>query len=117
MDRPKTLLIDIDGVLLRHNFTYSRSRVTPDILPGVLDKFDEWDRKGYNIILLTGRRESERVLTETQLQLLGIIYDKLIMGVGGGTRVLINDYKAGSDSPTAVAICLKRDEGLCNVVI
>ena len=84
---------------------------------GVLDKLVEWDKKGYNLVLITGRRESMRRTTESQLASVGISYDQLIMGVGGGARVVINDLKPDSDSPTAIAINLSRNEGFKNVKI
>jgi histidinol phosphatase-like enzyme len=115
--RPKTLFIDIDGVLFKHKQLYSRSHSEPIVLPGVLEKFYEWDVLGYNIILVTGRRESEREATEKQLSDAGIIYDKLIMGIGGGDRIIINDFKIDSKIPTAHAICIDRDNGLLEVNI
>jgi hypothetical protein len=110
--RPKTLFIDVDGVLLEHNAVAKRATALPKVLPGVLDKIDEWDRKGYNIILTSGRRESERALTEEQLQSFGIIYDQLVMGIGGGQRILVNDFKLGSTDPTAIAVCIERNKGI-----
>ena len=116
--RPKTIFCDIDGTLIYHNGTLTDQVVTtPKILEGVREKLNEWDRKGYNIILTTGRRESLRKVTEEQLTQLGIIYDQMIMGLGGGSRVLINDLKTYSDKSTAVAINLKRNEGIKNVEV
>ena len=115
-ERPKTLFVDIDGTLLYHFGTgNTQSTIDPEVLPGVIEKFDEWDRKGYKLILVTGRRESERFATIKQLRKVGIVYDDLIMGLGGGTRVLINDNKPDSDNPTALAICIKRNEGISNI--
>ena len=78
---------------------------------------DEWDRLGYNIILTTGRKESQRQKTEEYLSNLGIIYDQLVMGIGGGDRVLINDRKPNSDRDTAYAISIDRNEGISDVKI
>ena len=39
------------------------------------------------------------------------------MGIGGGTRVLINDLKPDRDGDTAIAINLKRDIGVKDVEI
>jgi len=118
MKRPKTLFIDIDGtLLLHHEVANQQAKNTPVLLPGVLEKFEEWDRNGYNIILITGRRESERKLTEEQLNKVGIVYDRLIMGIGGGDRVIINDMKLNSSVPTAYAINLIRNIGLENIDI
>ena len=117
-NRPKTIFCDIDGTLIKHNGSLSRqAKSKPIILEGVLEKLDEWDRKCYNIILTTGRKESLRSVTEKQLGALGIYYDQLIMGIGGGYRVLINDLKPDNSEPTALAINLRRNEGIKNVVI
>lgn len=114
--RPKTLFIDIDGTLLKHHGSgIGQALVVPELLPGVRERFDEWDRKGYRIILITGRRESERDFTEKQLHTVGIVYDCMIMGVGGGQRVLINDYKPDATDPTAIAICVERNTGILNI--
>ena len=72
-------------------------------------------KKGYNIILTTGRKESLRQVTEKQLSDVGIFYDQLVMGLGGGVRVLINDLKEDSDMITAVAICVDRDKGISKI--
>ena len=85
-----------------------------------MEKLEEWDKKDYNIILLTGRRESMRKLTEDSLRSLGIFYDKLIMGVGGGQRVLINDLKPNKNdenNPTAIAINLERNIGISSIEV
>jgi hypothetical protein len=39
------------------------------------------------------------------------------MGIGGGVRVLINDYKPDNTEETAVAITLKRNEGINKIEI
>lgn len=116
--RPKTLFIDIDGVLLKHHGSGNeQSKLKPELLPGVKDKLDEWDRKGYRFILVTGRRESERKATEEQLHSVGIVYDYLIMGVGGGQRVMINDFKPNKTNPTALAMCVERNKGVIDIDI
>jgi hydroxymethylpyrimidine pyrophosphatase-like HAD family hydrolase len=117
-NRPKTLFIDIDGTLLKHHGTGNRqAHISPSVLPGTLEKLDEWDRKGYRFIIVTGRRESERSTTEEQLKQTGIVYDALIMGLGGGQRIVINDTKPNSDAPTAEAICVKRNYGIRDIKI
>jgi len=118
INKPKTVFIDIDGTVFEHQGqTTTICEKTPVVLPGVKDKFDEWDRLGYNIIITTGRRESFREITEKQLKEAGLFYDQLVMGIGGGARVLINDMKPHTDEATAVAITLTRNEGLGGVKI
>lgn len=113
--RPKTIICDIDGTLIKHHGNLSQQLLKePELLPGTLEKLNEWDRKGYQIILLTGRKESMRKITEEYLSKMGIFYDKLIMGVTSGERVLINDNKP-SGQKTAFAVCIERNEGLKEV--
>ena len=118
-NKPKTIICDIDGVLLRHNNNGLSNQIleNPKPLDGTIEKLTEWDSKGYNIILITGRRESQRKNTEKQLTMYGVFYDQLVMGVGGGDRVVINDRKPNSDKDTAYAINLYRNEGIENVKI
>jgi ribonucleotide monophosphatase NagD (HAD superfamily) len=113
-DRPKTILCDIDGTLIKHCGDICNQHLVREnvLLDKTLDKLREWDLKGYKIILITGRRESTRAETEKQLSHLGIIYDQLVMGVTGGIRVLINDTKPNDDTPTSIAVNVKRNQGI-----
>ena len=117
--RPKTIFCDIDGTLVEHPKTPSEiasgEHTSLKVLPGVIKQLTDWDAKGYTIILITGRKESLRSQTEKQLDAAGIFYDRLIMGIGGGPRVLINDYKPNNTTAPATAICVSRDVGLENI--
>lgn len=115
-ERPKTVFCDIDGCLIRHKGDITMQyKYDAEVLPGTLRKIREWDKKGYCIILTTGRKESVRKDTERQLADAGIIYDQLVMGIGGGIRVLINDRKPDSEEDTAIAINLTRNKGFDKV--
>ena len=116
-NKPKTIICDIDGVLLEHRNQGLSSQLNSGPLRGTIEKINEWDAKGYNIILITGRRESLRDKTEQQLLMYDIFYDQLIMGVGGGDRIVVNDRKPNSDRDTAYAINLNRNEGIQDVKI
>lgn len=111
----KTIFIDIDGTVLRHNGDLS-TQVLSDcpVLDGAIHKFNEWNRKGYHIILTTGRKECMRELTKSQLQGAGLFYDQLIMGLPRGQRVLINDSKPDVET-TAIAFTVKRNSGIAEI--
>jgi hypothetical protein len=93
-----------------------REDFTPEEINGVSEKITEWVTKGYIIVLTTARKESMRRVTEKQLSSIGVIYDYLIMGLGSGTRYLINDNKLDGEK-TAFAITLDRDKGIKDVNI
>ena len=117
--RPKTIFCDIDGTLVKH-FPPTKTtnpNLKLELLPNTLEKLLEWDKLGYNIILVSGRRESSRQATEKQLSNLGIIYDQLILGIGGGKRFLINDKKDYSNEDYAMAINLSRNIGIGDINI
>ena len=117
--RPATIFCDIDGTLVTHSKPTVAQLPEHELvlLEGTLDKLLEWDKLGYRIILTTGRKESLRKVTETQLAKAGIIYDQLIMGIGGGKRYLINDKKPKGTENYAVAINLERNKGIQNINI
>jgi NDP-sugar pyrophosphorylase family protein len=115
-NKPKTIFCDLDGTVLKHCHKFSDlNQIDPEVLPGVNNKFNEWDSKGYKIILTTARKESAREMTENHLKSLGICWDHLIMGVSSGVRVLINDKLKDEDNDRSVAINLITDSGFDSV--
>ena len=105
----KTIFIDIDGTIINQKKDLSNVVLEEAIiLPGVLEKFNSWNWKGYNIIVTTGRKESTRDKTEDELRSLGLFWDHLIMGLdAGGERVLINN---SDEHDTAQAITVKTNQ-------
>jgi hypothetical protein len=110
------ILCDLDGVIFRKdgNDTVQTNSTGKDLvlLPGVLEKFNDWCAKGYSIILTTARKRSTRENTERQLREHGLFWDQLIMGIPGGTRVIINDLKPDKKYVMAVAVNLERNVGM-----
>jgi hypothetical protein len=113
---PKTIFLDIDGCVLKHNGGNLSETIKeePELLPGVLEKLNQWESLGYQIIFTTSRKESLRKFTEEQLLKVGISFDQLIMGLTMGERILINDLKPNGIH-TARTIELKRNAGLTTI--
>jgi len=108
----KTVICDIDGTLV----TYRKDSKgiishTHEELPGVVEKLNRWENQGCRIILMTGRRESLRKITEDALVDLGIPFDMLLMGFADTGRVLINDE---GSKIKAHSVSLPRNEGFNN---
>lgn len=115
-EKPKTIFCDIDGTLIKHVHRFSHVGMEPAIpLPGVVEKFNEWDSKGHKIILTTARKESARSITEKQLNEIGLCWDQLIMGVSSGERILINDKYLKNDRDRASSINVVTDLGFKNI--
>ena len=117
MSRSKTIFCDLDGTLVKHSnpIDVQNPNLELEVLPGTHKRLVEWDTKGYYIVITTGRKESARQPTIKQLSRAGIIYDQLIMGFGGGDRILINDRKKDSERNTASVINLTRNKGVKDV--
>jgi hypothetical protein len=108
-----TIFLDLDATVWEQGdpVEISKPGYQPKMILGVLDKIREWDSKNYNIILTTGRKESLREVTIKQLSYAGIVYDQLVMGLGGGDRVLINNKRRNGDL-SAIAICPDYNKGI-----
>lgn len=115
--RPRTLICDIDGTIIKHCGDITKQSNCSEILPGVKEFWKKIDRKCWKIILITGRRESERETTIAMLKKIGIFYDELIMGATSGPRILINDLKPDSTEPMALAVNLIRNKGMMGLDI
>ena len=108
----------MDGTLVKHcgdPCLVTNPNYELEVLPGAHNKLREWDDAGYHIVITTGRKKSAKESTIKQLQRAGILYDQLILGFGGGDRILINDRKVDSSRDTAYSINVKRNEGVENI--
>ena len=111
-----TIFCDLDGTLWEQGdpTEIAKPGYQPKIIHGTVDKIREWDSKGFKIILTTGRKESLRDVTVKQLSYAGIVYDQLVMGIGGGSRVLINDLRANGEK-SAFVYQPSRNEGIAGI--
>lgn len=110
--KPKTIFCDIDGTILKHVHRFSDIVDTePKLLNGVRDKINQWDSQGHRIIFVTARKESARDVTEKHLKQLGLCWDHLVMGVGGGERILINDKLNSNHKDRAYSVNVITNAG------
>ena len=110
----KTVICDIDGTISKYMGAGHKKIMEQDheVLPGVVEKFRQWESVGHRIILITGRRESVRQRTEDELRRMGIPFDVLLMGYADSGRVLINDI---GSKVKAHAVNVERDAGMVDV--
>lgn len=109
---PHTWIIDIDGTILKHN---GHKEYGDQLLAGVKEF---WQRIPVEdtIILMSAREELYAEATLDFLRSNGLRYDQVIFGLPKGERILINDMKP-SGLDTALAINVRRDEGLDELVL
>ena len=106
------MFIDVDGTIFKHLHTISDVQTNdPEILPGVIQKINEWDSQGHKIVFVTARKESTRQITEQHLRKYGLAWDILIMGVASGERIIINDKLYDNHADRATAINVVTNQG------
>lgn len=112
--KQSVVFCDIDGCILKVPEKANLTKIlnNSELLPGVAEKFNAWDKAGHKIILTTGRPTSTRAATEAQLRSHGLFWHELLMDMGSNKRYLINDIHPDYGEDTAIAVNLKRNEGL-----
>ena len=98
----KTLFVDFDGTTFEH--------ATENILPGTKEKFDEWNDKGYTIIITNARPSSSQEQTIRALDENCLLYHAVIFDLPNGDRVVLNDLKEGRER--AFAYNVERNGGI-----
>ena len=112
MEKKSTIFCDIDGTIFKYRKFENYKEEKCQVLPGVLNRLNKWKSGGHMIILTTARPEDLREHTIEELELSNIPYDRLVMGIERGSRILINDKDPKFNLPRAVGINLERDKGM-----
>jgi len=108
----KTIFCDIDGTLCVHHEDIVRQHSEElQLLPETIEVLKEWEKNGYRVILVTGRKKSHRKQLEQQLRNAGIFWDDLIMGLSNGPRCIVNDMKEGGEQ-RAIGLNVVRNQGI-----
>lgn len=105
-----TVFCDIDGVLLENGSKFIKGGWST---PGIKENIDvlaklQKENKLF-LILTTSRPESEKTYVYKKLKKYGLVPDGFIGGLPHSKRVLINDYSATNQYPTAISLNLKRN--------
>ena len=113
-----TYFVDIDGTIVKYRKFTELSSTPPEPIQDVIDYLNEQFSNGAVIIVTTARPDSYRLLTEHELNVIGLKYNQIVMNCGRGSRIILNDLDPDNlEIPRAVGINLKRDEGLKNITI
>jgi histidinol phosphatase-like enzyme len=109
-----TYFVDIDGTLVKYRKFTEINEVPLTPIQSVIDKVNSEYDNGAHIVITTARPIEFELFTKQELEKIGIKYHQLIMGIGRGTRYVINDRDPEApDVDRAVGINLNRNEGLC----
>lgn len=102
----KTWLIDIDGVIFKHNKYLEKNDDTVNTNFSLLFRKIKKEDK---VILLTSRKSKFKEITFKTLKKASIKYDQIIFNLPKGERILINDIKPGG-LKTAICMNTKRND-------
>ena len=111
----KTIFSDIDGTLIEQVRFEELDANVVNVLPGVVEKMNEWYEAGHYIVLTTARPDYLRLITTLQMEKAGIRFHQLVMGIGREERILINNNSKGEpENARAIAVAVGRDAGFIN---
>ena len=107
-----TFFVDIDGTLVQYRKfnELSTSVLTP--IQEVIDVVNKYYDEGAVIVITTARPNSYELFTKQELEKIGVKYHQLVMDLGRGTRVILNDKDPENEQiPRALGINLNRNQG------
>ena len=111
--KQKTIFSDIDGTLVHQVNFETIDPFTSKALPGVVEILTKMYKQGHHIVLTTARPEELRDLTIQEMDLLGIPFHQLVMGIGRSERILINNTSTKNPKEKrATAIEVQKNIGL-----
>lgn len=113
-----TFFVDIDGTIVKYRkfSELATSVLTPiqDVIDFINKSYDE----GCHIVITTARPQSFELFTKQELEKLGVKYHQMIMGIGRGTRVVLNDKDPDApELPRAWGINFTRDQGFKDIEV
>lgn len=111
MEKKSTIFCDIDGTIFKYRKFETYESSIPEVLPKVRDTIKKWRKDGHMVILTTARPHSLYTHTIKELSTQLIEFDKLIMGIERGPRLLINDMDPNKPGQRAIGVNLIRDKG------
>jgi ribonucleotide monophosphatase NagD (HAD superfamily) len=112
MDKKNTYFVDIDGTIFVYRKFETYKETKAQVIKSSKQYLQQRKDEGHMIILTTARPENMREHTIMELQKNNVPYDRLIMGIERGPRYLINDLSPNEPGDRAIALNLKRNEGI-----
>ena len=113
-----TFFVDIDGTIVKYRKFSELSTAILTPIQDVIDFINKSYDEGCHIVITTARPQSFELFTKQELEKLGVKYHQIIMGIGRGTRVVLNDKDPDApELPRAWGINFVRDQGFKDIEI
>ena len=110
--KKETYFVDIDGTIFVYRKFETYKSTDAEVIKESKQYLQQVKDRGHMIILTTARPEDMREHTIKELNINGIPYDRLIMGIERGPRYLINDMDPNNPGKRAIAINVNRNGGI-----
>lgn len=111
-----TFFVDIDGTIVKYRKFQELETAVVEPIQDVIDFINKSYEEGCCVIITTARPEVYRNFTINELNNIGLKYHQIVMDLGRGTRILINDKDPDQPSiERAVGINLIRNEGFSQI--
>lgn len=109
--RFRTLVVDIDGVVVRNRGPYFPPlwEEPDEPIAANVEHLKALAAEGAQLVFMTARPEAFRAKTEASLRALGLSWHALVMGCHHAQRVIVNDYAASNPHPSCEAVNLPRE--------
>jgi hypothetical protein len=113
-----TFFVDIDGTIVKYRKFSELSTATLTPIQDVIDFINKSYDEGCHIVITTARPNNFELFTKQELEKLGVKYHQMIMGIGRGTRIVLNDKDPQApEIPRAWGINFIRDQGFKDIEI
>lgn len=106
-----TIFCDIDGTIFKYRKFENLFSEKASLIDGIQNYLKEFSFNGGHIVITTARPNTLREFTIEELMENNIPFDQLVMGIGRGERILINDSEF-DNVPRAIAIPLNRNQSI-----
>ena len=115
MKKQKTIFSDIDGTLV---YQVQFENIGPfTSSTGAVEYLTKMYKQGHHIVLTTARPETLRDTTIQEMDLLGIPFHQLVMGIGRSERILINNKsQKNPKEKRATAVEVGKNHGLAGYI-
>lgn len=115
MIKNSTYFVDIDGTIIKYRQFDKLLKTKTEPIQEVIDKVNKEYENGSHIVVTSARPIEYLEFTKTELKSIDLKYHQIILGIGRGTRFIINDIDPENPNvKRAVGINLIRNEGFKN---
>ncbi|HYW70728.1 MAG TPA: hypothetical protein VE961_06825 [Pyrinomonadaceae bacterium] len=119
IDRRKTYLFDIDGVILKNFGRYGEKNWETSFEP-IMENVQVVKRlcdEGHEIIFMTSRTEEFLGQFREFIDAQGIRCKTIVSGCFHGKRIIVNDFAPSNPYPSCEAVAIKRDDLLTHYLV